>query len=62
MKGTDVIKNVRKTNKKLVIMLLTGEESSEFQGEALIYNIQKVITKPEPFQNIINFLKESLAR
>lgn len=60
--GLEVIKRIRKTNKKIPIVVTTAHTDKEYLLEALTYKLESYIVKPFSFEKLISIFEEFIQR
>jgi len=61
MQGIEVLKNIRKTDKDVIVLILTGYGDAESIREAVDLNVYEYISKPTTLDEIKSVIKEALA-
>jgi CheY-like chemotaxis protein len=61
MHGIEVLKEIRKVDKDVIVIILTGSDDKESIKEAADLNVYKYISKPITLDALKQVLKEALA-
>lgn len=62
MNGIETLRNIRKVDKDVIVIILTGYGSAETIREAVDLNVHEYISKPFTLDVITNAVKESLSK